>query len=52
MDLMSLRVTQNAYFSLQIPSSFVIFCVPTAGIEKYDGTGRDGRTDVKFEIVM
>ena len=45
MDLMSLKVTQNAYFSLFAPMKqllLVTFCDPTAGIVKWDRLGWDG----------
>ena len=59
MDLMSLRVTQNAYFSLFIHTKQLLlmtFCDPTAGIVKWgrsddDGHCKDGQT-LKVEIVM
>ena len=50
MDIMNLRVTQNAYFSFLINTKqllLVIFCDPTVGIVKWDGWHADAnvRTD-------
>ena len=48
MDLMSLRVTQYAYFSLLTPTKQLLlmtFFDPIAEIVKWDGTGRDGQMD-------
>ena len=65
MDPVSLRVTQNAYFSLLTHSKqllLVAYCDPTAEITKWDGkdgttdgrtdTRTDGQTNVEVEIVI
>ena len=64
MDLMSLRVTKNAYFSLLTPTKqllFVTFCDTLSGIEvRFWTNGTEigtmegrivGQTDVEVKIV-
>ena len=62
MDIMSLKVTRIAHFSLSTHTKqllLVTFCDPSTRIIKWDGLDDDdgqrmpqGRTDVKVEIVM